>query len=1095
MRLAIQRLNSSKGLILAAAIVTVIATTFVTALATFARDVTAAGAKSVIASAAPEERSLLVRGAAGDTAATAASRDAAVRSRFSSGLAGVSARVWSARYATGTQLTGQIGDATRDAHGMAFASIAFLDGVEAHADLVAGRWPAPAAALAGDAPPRAALAEPASRILGVRVGDRVPVTDRFTGATTDLLVVGVWRARDPTDPYWRLAPAATSGAVAGTATYGPFVVAREDFLARYGRAASLGWLIEPDLRRADPDRLATIARAVVATAGSLPRDTGLGSSATVETGIDRLSDRLNRADLAGRSALVTPILLTTALGGYALLAVALLLMAHRRGETALLRARGAGRRRLVALALAEAALVVTPAVLVAPALSKWLRGRAGALGSLAGGALATDTGIGGLAWISAACCGAGCLLAMSAPWLRSGGPGGTDQAAAGGRPDRRNAIQRAGVDAVLVAFAVLGWYQLRRYSSPVTRAGSGLGVDPLLAATPVIAVLAGATLALRPLAPAAARLERLVDRRPWPAATLGVWQASRRPYAGSVPLLALAVAASTLAWCLAATSRASLIDHAEHLAGADVRLVETHGVAANDRVASPPRPPGARVTLPVSRDTTRAGPRDTEIAVVSIDAATADQAVRLREDLADEAGGSARAAFARLADARAERGLLALPPKTRRLTGAITASTSGGAAGSVRTEAILATADGRYLRLPLAESPPGAESRFAVELPTVAEPPAPTGRRPALGLRLAGFRVTAGAPEEATVTWNLRELAAWTDGGGASLLALGGGEAWRPLGRAPGAGDTAPGAATIGTDGSSLRVTSPGGVAPPSAASTPARELLVGRTIAGTPVPALVTPAARRALRPDARGVATVELSAASVRIRVVGTLAAVPTVGDRDAALLLDLPSLNVQLFSAGDPAPPVSEWLIAARAGSEIDVAHPPPGLSVHSAQSLAATSRGAPHGVGARAALFAAALGSVLLAGAGIAFDAWATTRRRTAELAVLNTIGAGPGLLARAVVAERLLLAAIGVLVGLLVGIAVAAAMAPLIILTPAATQPVPPPRLVVAWAPVLASAGGLFTLAGALGGLVAVAARRRLVAARSRIGVDPMGLDR
>ena len=35
------------------------------------------------------------------------------------------------------------------------------------------------------------------------------------------------------------------------------------------------------------------------------------------------------------------------------------------------------------------------------------------------------------------------------------------------RPKRTTVVQRAGVDLALVAFAVLAWWQLRQYSSPL----------------------------------------------------------------------------------------------------------------------------------------------------------------------------------------------------------------------------------------------------------------------------------------------------------------------------------------------------------------------------------------------------------------------------------------------------------------------------------------------------------------------------------------------------------------------------------------------------------------------------------------------------
>ena len=113
--------------------------------------------------------------------------------------------------------------------------------------------------------------------------------------------------------------------------------------------------------------------------------------------------------------------------------------------------------------------------------------------------------------------------------------------------------------------------------------------------------------------------------------------------------------------------------------------------------------------------------------------------------------------------------------------------------------------------------------------------------------------------------------------------------------------------------------------------------------------------------------------------------------------------------------------------------------------------------------------------------------ASARRRVGEFAVLQTMGAGSRLLARAVLVEQGFLAGLGVLVGLGIGLAVAATLAPLVILTPSADRPEPPALLSVPWLPVLGTATGLLAVALVLSGVVAATLGRRLAVARLRIG--------
>ncbi|HEX8629464.1 MAG TPA: ABC transporter permease, partial [Catenuloplanes sp.] len=227
MRLVFRRAREAKGLILAGVGATLVTTVLLTGLAAYSRGVVAAGAAGAVAAAPPDERSVLLEGPAG-APAKLAQRDAAVRARVAAGFAGLDAHVWAGGTAAGRQLGPDTGAAVPDAQGAVLASVVFLDGLAEHADLLSGDWPA-----AGGTPVRTALAESVAAILGVTVGDRVPITNRFTRTASDVVVSGIWRPRDLGSPYWRLAPAVATGVAAQSSVYGPFVVARPDFLAHF----------------------------------------------------------------------------------------------------------------------------------------------------------------------------------------------------------------------------------------------------------------------------------------------------------------------------------------------------------------------------------------------------------------------------------------------------------------------------------------------------------------------------------------------------------------------------------------------------------------------------------------------------------------------------------------------------------------------------------------------------------------------------------------------------------------------------------------------------------------------------------------------
>ena len=1070
MRLVFRRARAAKSLLLAATGATLIATALLTGLAGYSWQVIDSGTRSAVESAPADDRSILVRGSAGSSAQSLTDRDAAVHDALTDGLAGQPTEVSSAAFASGRQLSGATGAAVPDADGVVYAAVMFLADHADHAELTSGAWP-----VAGGTPTQVALAEPVAATLGVSVGDRLPVTDRISGEVAELDIVGVWRPIDPRDSYWRLVPYVAEGVAPRSATYGPLVVDRADFLTHFMANASAAWVAEPELSGVTRAELGPLRNAAQELTRTLPESTGLGSSGLVSTGLDQLVDRLERANLVGRSALVTPVLLVVVLGGYALLLVAMLLVEHRRGETALLRARGAGRGQLAGLAAREAALIVLPAALLAPPLATEVLRHADRIPMLAAAALRLEPRLDPTTWLVAALAAAGCALSILAPALRRGGTYTSDMAGRS-RPNRRAAAQRAGVDLALIGLAALGWLQLRQYSSPLAGAPTdgGLGVDPLFAATPTLGVLAGTVVALRLLPPATRLAERYVDRRSWTAAMLGTWQAGRRPHAGPVLLLALAVAVSTLAWCLASTSQRSLGDQADHQVGTDLRLVETGGTAPEERADQLAGLPGDPVALPAWRDNLRLGPLAEPASMLALDAAAAADVVLLRDDLT---AGSPAALFGGLADARLSAPVTELPPGTRRLSGQVRTrtalATAGTAAAPVRTFAVLVSPGG-VRQLSLGTSRDNTPLRFSVDLPAGPDP-----------ARLAGFVVTTEGGPGMRLDWELTDLrASGATGPAGSPVELAGGEPWRTVERS---GQEQPATPGTGSLAASHTVPIPEGR---QFRTSPIR-LAVVRPTGPAGVPVVATPAALAALRLSVGEQTRLQLGGVDVDVRITGSVDSIP--GDTEpAALLVDLPSLSNRLLHGHGVVRAAQEWWLAVPGGSTAEVAAAASeldGLRVLDRGAVASELERDPYGVGARSALFAAALGAILLAGLGIAVDVRATARRRMSELAVLRTLGAGSRLLARSLIAEQALLAGMGVVVGLAIGIAVAATMAPLVVLTPAAERPSPVPLLSVDWPPVVATAAGLLLLALAMSALVATGLRQRLAASQLRIGED------
>jgi hypothetical protein len=480
--------------------------------------------------------------------------------------------------------------------------------------------------------------------------------------------------------------------------------------------------------------------------------------------------------------------------------------------------------------------------------------------------------------------------------------------------------------------------------------------------------------------------------------------------------------------------------------------------------------PGVDRVLPGWRQDTRLGADNEPTSVVALDTAGAGSVVRMRDDLA---GGSAPGAFAAVAGARVDAPTIDLPSGDQRLSGRVVTTTDGGlfepdvTEGSpVRTAAVFAVPGGGYRQVPLGESGNDQPLSFSVALPADLGP-----------AKLAGFAVDAEGPPQMTLTWQLDSLRA-----GATPItpdAVAGG--WQGH-------DQSGGAVSMSSDGGQLYARHQVPMALSYLRSTPVR-LAVAPPLPAGPVPVLATPQALAALHARVGDQTRLSIGGADVTVRPVRTVGAVPGTAE-PSALLIDLPSLAATLFHQYGVVNSPGEWWLSTRPGeaaAAASAARQVNGVEVFDRRAAAEESRYDPYGVGARAALFGAALGAIVLAAMGIAVDVRATARRRATELAVLHTLGAGPRLLARSLVAEQAFLAGMGVLVGAGIGIGVAATMAPLVILTPAAERPVPAPLLQIAWWPVATTAAGLLLLALALSGLVARVVKRRFAAAQLRIG--------
>ncbi|MBT2397305.1 FtsX-like permease family protein [Streptomyces sp. ISL-100] len=1071
-------------LLLAAALLSVLLSTAVLAtLAAFSSSIGDAGLRHSLRTRNAASAALLIKGEAltdaGDSRRKAAD-DAALagaREAFDGLPVGLRRLGRSGPYALPSGLRSS--RATEDSPDL--THLASLD--RSRVRLTAGTWPGKGAGgVYGVALPEAVAGE-----LKVKPGGKVfSLTDRLGGPSLKIRVTGLYRPADPADPYWQLDEQGGRGVskVAFT-TYGPLLA--DPALMSSGRVSvgHVSWLATADFRAVTTDRIGPLREAAKSSLAHLDARQPLKGKVSVRTSLPDVLDQSERSLLVSRSTLLIVSLQLVLLAGYALLLVARLLSSERAGETALLRARGGSRQRIIVLAAVEAVLLAAPAGLCAPLLAGPLTRLIAGQGSLSRIGLRLDTAQTGQIWLVGAVVAVGCAAAVVAPALGGGGEGG-------GRVRALPGPLRAGADIGLLVIAGVAYWQLDRQSS-----GSGaisgdregrLGIDPLLVAAPALALLAGTLLTLRLLPPIARLAERRASRgRGLPAALAG-WQLSRRPMRGAGPvlLLVLAVAMGMPAIGQGATWDRSQDDQADFRSGAPVRVLGSSTPQLGQG--------GVYDGMPGVRSAAPAAGTNLELSdgrsatVLALDTARAGEGLRLRDDLAD--GEDPDRVIGTLKPA-ASRGGVLMPKDTARLALDVTFRSTSLKAGDDLAPAVTLTLEDRYgvpYQLSLGQLRPGGRPHtYTLDIARAAG--APEGK-PAGPLALTAINIDRQLlhVEDARERLTIAAVRSVGADGASREVPLPKGLKWRAK------------AAIGSTDGAVIDVMPSVGRLRSSAAEPLDLTYNTGRPVdfggeyaAPQAINIRITTSTRKPSLPaavvtdrflDSSGaelgsVLDVPLAGESLKVKIAAVVRELPTTGPstrtlaqakdpktEGGAVLLDLRAVNRVLAARPNASLPPTEWWLFTDPGKSADVASAlrerrdldPAQIQVR--EEIARELHDDPLGAGPQAALLAAAVVAAALAAVGFSVSVAGSLRERSAEFAILRALGAPRRRLARLHAAEQGLLIGLAMLVGLALGTVLTRAVVPLIVLTGQATQPVPHVLVELPAGPVAALLAGV-----------------------------------
>jgi putative ABC transport system permease protein len=440
------------------------------------------------------------------------------------------ARAWSGLTSGYAPVSGAAPSAYNGAVGPQLEVI-YRDQLSRHARLVSGTMPAAGSLTVLQIAVTSATAARFGLHLGSRLGAGLPATP---GPPLSLVVTAIIRPADPASTFWAADPnAAVPSLTRVTGWFGAAFVGPGELLAMQNLSSvqdgQLEWNYPLDLGGLNADQARTLQ-------GQLAR-AGLRDGLNLEFGLENLTVAAGptaslpafiSTDAALGELLSLLFVSLTVIGAVVLLLGARLLAEHRKGELALMRARGASRRQLATLALAGGAAVALPAAIAAAAAAL----------------LVTPGEPEPLAWWLA-----GLVLAVplaGPPLLAFGMHAAVDLSGARNldvTAARRTSARRRVAELTAAALAVGGLVVLRQQGLP--QAG---GINLYTSAAPVLLAVPAALLVVR-LCPAALRgLLTVAGRRRGVTAFVGLARAARASLAAILPAFALVLALTVIAF-------------------------------------------------------------------------------------------------------------------------------------------------------------------------------------------------------------------------------------------------------------------------------------------------------------------------------------------------------------------------------------------------------------------------------------------------------------------------------------------------------------------------------------------------------------------
>ena len=453
----------------------------------------------------------------------------------------------------------------------------------------------------------------AAELFGLKEGDHLSAIPFWAEKNfyADVTVTGIFHRDNPENAIWSISDNIFASATKGDFRTIPLYISEDSYLSFLGETftnmdSSYVWLLDIDRSKLDA------SNAGQALTNMISMEKGLSSlirSYRQYTSLDETIIKYDQTLFYSKAPMFMVFILIGSVILYYLITLSSMLVEQQESETSLLRSRGASSLQILSVFAIQGASICLIAIILGPIFSSIiiaLLGYTPAFSDLTGGsALTTRISLGAIGMSTVS--GLLSFAAVMVPAIQVSNLSIVKRIQYKSRPIGKSFFHRYYIDILLLVTAVLLFREMTEHGSAIARDVFGVeSVDHLKTAVPALILISSAMILLRLFPLFMSLLSKLLSNLLPSSIAIAVWQIARNPkhYARLSLMLVLVSGLGIFAASFGATLDKSFVDRTMYLTGADLRLT---GLTLGEKGSSTElryeysKLPGVKNTSPIYR--------------------------------------------------------------------------------------------------------------------------------------------------------------------------------------------------------------------------------------------------------------------------------------------------------------------------------------------------------------------------------------------------------------------------------------------------------------------------------------------------------------